>query len=218
MTFNEQDINREQDGQFGRKLGAPSEIALARDEAGHSFPIPQADRLDKVAVSVDAIAAGANTPAAVAESLDMDERLGSMYGDAAGYIGLVTASGSPKTYDLTPLGEAFVAATPAERGKMMNTLVADTDIVQEYNDRGASGVEELIEERGYSGTTISRRGQTAAAWAAAVAGGETLDLTDEIAATRGRAAIAAAKIRTNAAPEVCTGCWMEKPTSGDCGC
>jgi hypothetical protein len=223
MTFDPLAHPRTGSGQFAEKLGTDPEVSLAYSEGGNGFPAPQADRLDKVAVAVDAIAAGAETPDAVAESLGMTQsRNGHMYGDAAGYLGLVDViNENPKHYGLTPLGEQFIGMEPDQRSAMLNTLVADSDIVQTYNDRGDGGVEELLEERGYSGETVSRRAQTAASWAKHVEGAEMLDLTDEIAATRERAAEAAKKVeskRVAAAPEVCPDCFMQKSVDGSCMC
>lgn len=223
MTFDPMAHPRSGNGQFADKLGSDPEVGLAYSEGGYGFPAPQADRLDKVAVAVDAIAAGADTPDAVAESLGMTQaRNGHMYGDAAGYLGLVDiVNENPKHYGLTPLGEQFVEMDPEDRSAMLNTLVADTDLVQTHNDRGDGGVEELLEERGYGGETVTRRAQTAASWAKHVENAETLDLSDEISATRARAIEAAKKIerkREEAKPEICTECWMQKSVDGSCSC
>lgn len=223
MTFDPMAHPRSGNGQFSEKLGSDPEVGLAYSEGGHGFPAPQADRLDKVAVAVDAVAAGCETPDSIAESLGMTQsRNGHMYGDAAGYLGLVEViNENPKHYGLTPLGEQFIDMEPDQRSAMLNTLVADTDIVQTYNDRGDDGVEELLEERGYSGETVSRRAQTAASWAKHVEGAERLDLTAEINATRERAVEAAKKVeskRQEAQPEICMNCFTQKSVTGACMC
>ncbi len=222
-TFDPMAHPRSGNGQFADKLGSDPEVALAYTEGGNGFPAPQADRLDKVAVAVDAVSAGAETPDSIAESLGMTQsRNGHMYGDAAGYLGLLEViHENPKHYGLTPLGEQFVEMAPEQRSAMLNTLVADSDIVQTYNDHGDGGVEELLEERGYSGETVTRRAQTAASWAKHVEGAERLDLTDEITATRERAIEAAKKVerkREAAQPEVCPECFMQKSVDGSCMC
>lgn len=223
MTFDPMAHPRSGNGQFADKLGSDPEVALAYTEGGNGFPAPQADRLDKVAVAVDAVAAGCETPDSIAESLGMTQsRNGHMYGDAAGYLGLVEViNENPKHYGLTALGEQFIEMEPDQRSAMLNTLVADSDIVQTYNDRGDGGVEELLEERGYSGETVTRRAQTAASWAKHVEGAERLDLADEIDATRERAIEAAKKVerkREATQPEVCPDCFMQKSVDGSCMC
>lgn len=223
MTFNETNINRDQGGRFDHKVGTDAAVVLERQEAGYGFPAPQADRLDKVAVAVDAVQAGADTPEAIAEALDIDPRQGGYYGDAAGYLGLLSQeSENPKRYALTAAGEQYYDASPEDREAILVGLVAETDLVQEYEDRGLAGVEEVLGDRNYAESTASRRAKTAESWSEQVASSglctpEAIDAARE----RARKFVAerpAVQVTAPVKREVCTECWTEKSVSGACMC
>lgn len=223
MTFNESNTNRDQGGRFDHKVGTDASIVLERQEAGYGFPAPQADRLDKVAVAVDAVQAGADTPEAIADALDIDARQGSYYGDAAGYLGLLTQEGeNPKRYALTAAGEQYYDADPADREAILVGLVAESDIVQTYEDRGLAGVEETLAERNYAESTATRRAKTAESWATQV-NDSTLCTPEAIEEARERARKFVAErpaiqVTQPVQREVCGECFMEKSVTGACMC
>lgn len=223
MTFNENIINRDNGGRFDHKVGTDAAVVLERQEAGFGFPAPQADRLDKVAVAVDAVQAGADTPEAIADALDIDARQGSYYGDAAGYLGLLTQeSENPKRYSLTAAGEQYYDADPADREAILVGLVAESDIVQEYEDRGLAGVEEILGDRNYAESTATRRAKTAESWAGQVqSSGLCTPEAIEDARARARKFVAerpAIEVTQPVQREVCGECFTEKSVSGACMC
>lgn len=223
MTFNESNINRDNGGRFDHKVGTDAAVILERQEAGYGFPAPQADRLDKVAVAVDAVQAGADTPEAIADALDIDARQGSYYGDAAGYLGLLTQeSENPKRYSLTAAGEQYYDADPEEREAILVGLVAESDVVQEYDSRGLAGVEEILGDRNYAESTASRRAKTAESWSSQVqsSGLCSPEAIDE-ARARARKFVAerpAIQVTQPVQREVCGECFMEKSVTGACMC
>lgn len=223
MTFNESNINRDNGGRFDHKVGTDAAVILERQEAGYGFPAPQADRLDKVAVAVDAVQAGADTPEAIADALDIDARQGSYYGDAAGYLGLLTQeSENPKRYSLTAAGEQYYDAAPEEREAILVGLVAESDVVQEYDSRGLAGVEEILGDRNYAESTASRRAKTAESWSSQVqsSGLCSPEAIDE-ARARARKFVAerpAIQVTQPVQREVCGECFMEKSVTGACMC
>jgi hypothetical protein len=86
-------------------------------------PVPQANSLPKIAAVVDAVSAGANEPAIVADALDVVSRQGSYYLNAAAYFGYVenTSDG----WQLTDDGELFYLSTAPERAADMRQRIAE---------------------------------------------------------------------------------------------
>ena len=223
---------------FGRDGGtAAPEVTLAsfRTQAtiNEAFPFPQANDLEKVLTVVDAVAAHADTSAAIADTIGVSaEREGTYYADAAGYLGLVeteTTNGL-RTYQLTELGEHLYVAEPHERAELLRQIVARVPAVDEYSIRGDDGLAEYMgEETQLTGTTLDRRAATITSWHRAVISGDALaDKLDTERAGADTRVLAAALMaaetrrehaaRNRVAPtaDVCTGCFMELPVSGHC--
>ncbi len=204
----------------------------AQSTINDSFPFPQANDLEKVLTVVDAVAANADTSAAIADTIGVTaEREGTYYADAAGYLGLVetNTSGGLRTYELTELGEHLQLADTAERAELIRELVARVPAVDEYNLRGEDGLAEYMEEEtDLTGSTLERRAATISSWyRAAISGTELTDKIDTERAGAGdrvlAAAARAAEARREAAERaqpapaaVCMEHFVELPVSGIC--
>lgn len=197
-----------------------------------SFPFPQANDLEKIVTVVDAVAANADTSAAIADTIGVTaEREGTYYADAAGYLGLVETSntGGLRTYALTELGEHLQLADTAERADLIRQLVTRVPAVDEYTYRGEAGLAEYMEEEtDLTGSTLDRRAATITSWYKAAISGE--ELTDKIGdqragadsrvlAAAARASIARREAAERAEPApaaVCMEHFVELPVSGIC--
>ena len=221
-------------GRFTEHDRADGDIALSAGLVGlvnESFPLPQANNLEKVISVIDAVAAGANTGSAIAEALAMHDREGAYYGDAAGYLNLVDVERgvSPKTYTLTPLGEQMLGVNAADRIDVIANIVRSAPPVQAIEDLGEDGAREIISEGDLTGETVERRFQSARSWGRATFNLSALtELAGrEIDECRARAVSAAERarelreIRLIASREpvivVCPECFMQLPVSGVCG-
>lgn len=192
-----------------------------------AYPAPQADRLDRLAVVVDAVDVGADTSSGIAAALDMVDRQGAYYANAAAYLGLIedVPGTSPQQWRLTDDGRAYAAAGGPGRLDLLTGLVAQVPGVQVYlePDGGLAAVKDLYSGCDLDAQTATRRAQTAAAWAALL-----LDQCDpdtfvrdgatvRAAAARIAAELAAARVAaTPAPPPVCSSCWMQLPSTLVC--
>lgn len=197
-----------------------------------TFPHPKANNLHKIAAVVDVVHAGANTGSAVAEALDIEEREGTYYADAAGYLGLLeTVTGEPvKTYSVTTQGMNLMLSDYAERATMMLHLVAQTPGVQVFAENGREGVMEMLDYAGLAEATAVRRAGTISSWFNQIANEEDLmaGVIIEIDSAQGRALEAAkraqevrhARIAAMAPRErtfgTCSSCFMSLPATGNC--
>jgi len=204
-------------------------------EINATFPAPKANSLDKIAAVVDVVNVGCDTGEAIADALDIENREGSYYGDAAGYLGLVeSVSGEAvKTYALTPSGHILLALDPLSRVDYLHELLQQTPLVQVYAESGNDGVmDSLINDYGYAEDTSVRRAATIASWHRQAASGATLGASVALtvgfangrAGAAAKAAAEARKARIAAAVPViksygiCTDCFMDKSAAGTCGC
>jgi hypothetical protein len=197
-----------------------------------AFPIPQANDLDKIVALVDAVNSGANTGEAVAETFEMSGRQGPYYADAAGYLGLVDTihGANVRTYELTTIGQQMLASAPGERVALIRELIASTPAVQILSDDGQESMLDFLSEAGLNDGTSARRGACASSWVSALgdSSGFENSVQDALGTVRDRAGAAAAHAATRAefiaaakrepVAEICTGCFMVKSVSGDCGC
>lgn len=240
VTWDETKHPREQAGTFAEKAHTAPETGLhlralpsLTDAIDESFPIPQANSLESVSATVSAVAADVNTPSAVAQALDMDDRQGSYYLNAAGYLGLVEVDADYETgagvWRLTGLGEQMTHMPANERAALIAELAESTPAVAGYRENGTAGAGDAIAENSELGDeTIARRAATASSWAATI---DALDYAANEAriteAARGRFELAAAAAKTERdvilaarapkAAQICDSCFMEMPTSGACG-
>lgn len=197
-----------------------------------TFPHPKANNLHKIAAVVDVVHAGANTGAAVAEALDIEEREGSYYADAAGYLGLLeTVVGEPvKTYSLTTQGTTLMLSDYAERAIMMLRLVGQTPGVQVFAEDGHDGVMSMLDYAGLAEATALRRAGTISSWFNQIANEDDMvaGVTVESTGAQGRALEAAkraeevrrARVAVMAPRErtfgTCSSCFMSLPATGKC--
>ncbi|MGW8431214.1 DUF7226 domain-containing protein [Curtobacterium citreum] len=197
-----------------------------------SFPFPQANDLEKIVTVVDAVAANADTSAAIADTIGVTaEREGTYYADAAGYLGLVetNTTGGLRTYELTELGEHLQLADTAERADLIRQLVTRVPAVDEYAFRGEDGLAEFMEEEtDLTGSTLERRAATITSWYKAAKSGEELTgkIGDQragadarVLAAAARATVARQEAAERAQPKpaaVCMEHFVELPVSGIC--
>lgn len=157
---------------------APRQISFDPDAVrvnDADFPHPQANRLDKVSTTVDAINGGATTISAIAQTLDVVDRQGSYYSDAAGYLGLVeeVGGGDFKEYSLTSLGQEFARAEPAERENLLRQQIAGMPLMQVYVEEGAGAAKDFMQQTSKVGdATVERRLTTLEAWSKTLKGNE----------------------------------------------
>jgi hypothetical protein len=140
-----------------------------------TVPIPQADRLDRIAEIPLLVALGYATPKALAERLEMDPRQGSYYLDAACAVGLLEKD----PYRLSDLGEEYAGAEQGVREAILARAVLGVPLIQELlislltSPNGLLRREELLEvmrrSAGLGESTAVRRAQTLWAWLAWVA-------------------------------------------------
>lgn len=198
----------------------------------HEYLAPQADRITTVATVVDAVAAGCDTAASIAEGLGMATRQGSYYPHAAAALGYVTqdAETTPAVWSLTPAGASFATGDVAARARDLTARLADfheLDLLTGTDGRAV--LEAQIAADGYSEETTRRRVQTMQAWADFLAldhEEQATRLADAMKSTAEFAPAAAAALkqarRAQAAAsaavhgEVCGSCFMTKSVAGVC--
>jgi hypothetical protein len=137
--------------------------------------IPQADTLDFVFRTVDAVAQGAVTYQAIAGILGVDERQGRYYRLAAELLGFVRYVRGQNRAVLTPAGQQFVNAQPGERARMSAEAVLRERLIQRLvpfleskSSRGASRreIKQFVETVAQATTPgmIHRRVSTVLSW------------------------------------------------------
>lgn len=187
---------------------------------------PQADRLDKVATTIDAVEAGACTAAAVAIALDVVERQGAYYTSAAESLGLLSrCATTPLTWECSAAGTALAAASGSARAAVLAALVADLPAVDVFLAGGADSVAEMICDAGLAPDTATRRAQTVSAWVDYITDptrfGADVDTQMADCATRVAAAALAATTALKAAASVaaraaqarfCERCFLQIPS------
>lgn len=109
-------------------------------DINESFPPPEASSLEKI----DSLALALNddttiTPIHIKRMIGVDtQRVGSYYGDAMGYLGLleVDKSSGLKAYKLTEAGREYVNASPRDRHAMLKEAILNTDIAKNIRNIG----------------------------------------------------------------------------------
>lgn len=204
-------------------------------EVDEAYPHPQANDLDKVTTVADAVNGGANTPAAIAQTLDIHEREGAYYAHAAAYLGIIEKVDGDEvtTYATTSLGNVLVASEEDERAELVRQMVAHVPAMAIYDDEGEQAVAQFLNTDGLGQTTAARRAATIVSWARQSA--DTGSLAGALGKSReqatSRAPDAAAKAREaaeqrrqarNAAQDrqmpPCPSCFTQLPMSGVCDC
>lgn len=140
-------------------LTSPGLVDITYDT---STPVPQADDLDKIATVPQLIKGGADTPSGLACGLNVSERQGGYYMQAACHLGLVERGSGPE-YHLTDAGELMSESDDDERAELMAAIAADSPNVTALEDGGEGGFYAQL-EGDLGETTAQRRLQTAQAW------------------------------------------------------
>lgn len=217
---------------------AVSSSSFVSDASYDSWPLPQADNLDKVSTVVDAISGGATTPESIGESIDAVDRQGSYYANAAGYLGLVEKSKDDvgmTQFSLTMAGQTFQNLPTEDRAMMLKQLVEQTPLMQSFRSSGNSR-EELEKTIGQSGgheaSVSKRRAASIMAWNDSLANVESLSasmdtgrqqtISRSIEASQKQAverankqqALFASVVKQHGA--ICSQCFMAKSLNGTC--
>lgn len=135
-----------------------------------TLPLPQADKLSRLAQIPLLLALGYDTPQSLSQRLNFDLRQGRYYLDAACSLGLV----KKKPYRLSQLGQEYVLANASNRREILARSVLRVPIVQEFfiglllTPEGKlfkKDLEELIVTSSkLKPNTAARRAQTIWAW------------------------------------------------------
>lgn len=202
-----------------------------------NWPLPQANNLDKLATVVDAIDGGATTSDSIGESIDVVDRQGSYYANAAGYLGLVDKSKDEvgvTEFSLTAAGQQFLALDTNERTVMLAQLVKRTPLMQTYEDSNGdvSKLEREIAGSGLEDTVARRRASTITMWNKSLTNSPELlssisscrqaTISRAVAASQKQADMKAAKKSEMFASiakqhgTICSSCFMAMPMSGVC--
>lgn len=212
--------------------------SFVSDASYDSWPLPQADNLDKVSTVVDAISGGATTPESIGESIDAVDRQGSYYANAAGYIGLVEKSKDDvgmTQFSLTMAGQTFQNLPTEERAVMLKQLVEQTPLMQSFRSSGndREELEKTISQSGGHEASVSkRRAASIMAWNDSLANVESLSasmdtgrqqtISRSIEASQTQAverankqqALFASVVKQHGA--ICSQCFMAKSLNGTC--
>lgn len=104
----------------------PADTWSQTRELPRTAPVPQADRLEKVALVPFLVAEGSNSPEALAPLLEFSKRQGRYYLDAARSLGLLNDS-----FELTSLGKDYISAVPEVRRGILCHAVLKLPLCQE---------------------------------------------------------------------------------------
>lgn len=233
-------------GQFATQTHAEADVSLAPSqpaapapagfEVNEGFAYPQANDLDKVALVVDAVEAGADTNEAIGQALEVSDREGAYYANAAGYLGLVDvdASASVRSYRLTGLGQRMREADAGHRSELMGQIVDQVPDVALVRQDGPEALQGYLQMDGLGQTTATRRAAGMSAWATAVSdrtglAGALADQHQRTSTRLGPAAERARAQRDEAAQTqsaqtqagqrpagFCPSCFVQLPATGVC--
>lgn len=156
-----------------------------------TVPIPQADKLDRIAEVPILVQLGYSTPRALAERLEFDERQGAYYLNAACSVGLLQRD----PFRLTDLGQTYVA-NPDLRAEILVRAVLGVPLLQELllslltSPKGRLSKAELVAQMRRSTdlqeSTALRRAQTLWSWLVWVSQrGANLEVVGDQLALRG---------------------------------
>lgn len=186
------------------------------------FPAPQANDLHKVAAVVDAVSAGVDSTAGIAETIGVAARQGAYYPNAAGTLGLVErddAFSGPGIWSVTNLGKTFANAAVADRLDILKGAVLDLDaaVVYTSGSDGPAALAQAYQDSGLAADTASRRLATIRSWISFVDAGDTSAqlIALERDAAVDRAVEVVARVRRAAQRQVrhCESCFMQLPSA-----
>lgn len=135
-----------------------------------TVPLPQADKLPRLAVIPVLVALGYTTPSSLAERLKFAERQGRYYLDAACSLGFL----SRNPYRLSPQGQVYVASQTREREQLLAKAVLSVPPLDDFitnlllSPNGSLSKADLLslikQETTFLESTSARRVQTLWAW------------------------------------------------------
>lgn len=187
------------------------------------FPIPQANCLEKVMVVVDAVDSGCTTASSVAAALDVVDRQGAYYVNAAGFLGLLDVNRAtvPNHWSLTESGEEFTRLDADMRVEFIKAVLASSEEIAAAVDDDDNVLNQML-GTGLSDTTGERRLACVNAWAdIATDPGSSLveNVLSERTAALARASTAASaakKATASAVAKPCPRCFLVLPLTGVC--
>lgn len=221
-----------------RPKAVSSSSSFVSDSTYDTWPLPQADNLDKVSTVVDAVNGGATTSESIGESIDAVDRQGSYYANAAGYLGLVEKRKDDigtTQFSLTMAGQTFQSLPVEERAVMLKQLVEQTPLMQEYRASGGSREElekTISQNGGHESSVAKRRAASIIAWndslsdvstlSESMGSGRAQTITRSIEASKKQAeeraekqqALFASVVKQHGA--ICSQCFMAKSLNGTC--
>lgn len=201
---------------LGEQLGLfKKEKKVVLPAVNGSYSFPQADRLDRLAETVDAIKLGSNTSNKLSESINTVSRQALYYADAAGYLGLVEHSNSKsgKQYSLTKSGESFASGSAEDRDKILRHAIAEIPAVKVFQEKGERAARSyLSENEGTGGETVERRMTTIKGWAAKLRHNEKMVSYETDLSENGESSKKSQEILGN----VCQNCFTTKSLTGVC--
>lgn len=127
--------------------------------------IPQANDLRAVRTVLTVVSVGLGDPETIARALGKSHRQANYYIDAAVGLGLIERDKRGQLYRRTEVGRRINWFGAQHGLRAIAVRAAGTGVIRALND-GHDVLVGLIEEAGYSGSTVDRRISTAYAWAA----------------------------------------------------
>lgn len=201
-------------------------------EPDTDYPYPQANNLEHVISVVDIVDAGANTSDSIAVALDMGDRQGGYYTNAAAWLGLVEVDKStePYSWHLTGLGQEMRDCDPESRARLMGEMVSRIDDANLLAAEGEDALTRALSGDDLADDTVARRVASMRSWVASTSDSSTLGsaISDAEAGWSTRIAAAsntareqyeaARRAREAAEPveEFCGSCFMTLPKTGIC--
>jgi hypothetical protein len=238
IRFDESKHCRDSGGKFAAKglAVADDAVSFADDsqEVWHDpgIPAPQANDLEKVASVPSIVEAGATTSDGVASALNMNERQGTYYSDAARYLGLVEAhedASGLSQLSVTERGHDMLASgAPAEQTEYVAAVAARSPAVQILDEEGEDALADYYgREYGTGENTTARRVASARAWSGqahdpSTAADRATDWDGQVstrlehASELSRRRIDEAQRTSRPTAKVCPQCFMQLPATGIC--
>jgi hypothetical protein len=106
------------------KLSNTSNPTISTDE------IPQADTLESVIATVEAVSQGKRSFQEIAQHIGLQGRQGRYYRQAAEILGLIKKTSNKNVSALTPIGQTFLASTVKKREQILINQVLDAKVFQ----------------------------------------------------------------------------------------
>lgn len=202
---------------LANKLGLfKTKAKVVQPTVNETYSFPQADRLDRLAETIDAINLGAKNSEDLSNSINTVSRQALYYADAAGYLGFVEhTTNKRKEYRLTPSGQSFVQADAKDRDTLLRSAINNIPAVKVYRESGEKAAAEYIAKKDESNAeTIERKMKTVKSWSAKLDSiSHVVNYKNDLSDLNSRDGNAN---KEKAQGELCMSCFMTKPLTGVC--